>query len=262
MRTIRRSVLRQGCRTQAVRHTHTHTHTQRHKGTKAQRHKGTKAQRHKGAKARRHMRAASFFPTRQEGVDRFYVGIRVCDASTPRPRPVTRHSSSLVDRAEHLARAARQWIPPSIPRELLASGSHPVSRHSSSPVDRAEHLTRAARKWIPPSIPPEWLAAEYPAIACSPVDPAEYPARAARQWIPPSTPPEWLASGCRRVSRHSLLASGSRRVSRHSSFPVYPSQYPTISALRCIPPSIRPELLANGSRRILQRLAWIPPSIL
>ena len=30
------------------------------------------------------------FPTRQEGVVRFYIGIRVCDASTPRPHPVSR----------------------------------------------------------------------------------------------------------------------------------------------------------------------------
>ena len=29
------------------------------------------------------------FPTRQEGVVRFYVGIRVCDASTPRPPPLS-----------------------------------------------------------------------------------------------------------------------------------------------------------------------------
>ena len=75
-----------------------------------------------------------FFPTRQEGVVRFYVGIRVCDASTPRPHPVSRQSSSPVDSA----RAARQWIPPSpaeypaIPPELLASP--------------AEYPARAARQ--------------------------------------------------------------------------------------------------------------------
>ena len=131
------------------------------------------------------------FPTRQEGVVRFYVGIHVCDASTPRPHPVSRQSSSPVDPAKYPARAARQWIPPSIPPELLASGSRPVSRQSCSPVDPAEYPTRAARQWIPPSIPP----------SRSPVDPAEYSARAACQWIPPSILPERLASGSRRVSR-------------------------------------------------------------
>ena len=77
------------------------------------------------------------FPTRQEGVVRFYVGIRVCAASTPRPhqlasgsRRVPRQSCSPVDPAEYPARAARQWIPPSIPPERVASG--------------------AARQWIPP----------------------------------------------------------------------------------------------------------------
>ena len=102
--------------------------------------------------------ACVFFPTRQEGVVRFYVGIRVCDASTPRPHPVSRQSSSPVDPAEYPARAAGQWIPPSIPPELLASGSRPVSRQSGSPVDPAEYSARAARQWIPPSIPPEQLA--------------------------------------------------------------------------------------------------------
>ena len=136
-----------------------------------------------------------FPPTRQEGVVRFYVGIRVCDASTPRPHPVSRQSSSPVDPAEYPARAARQCIPPSIPPELLASGSRPVSRQS-----------------------------------CSPVDPAEYPARAARQWIPPSIPPERLVSGSRREIPPELLASGSRRVSRQSSWPVDPAQYPARAA--------------------------------
>ena len=37
------------------------------------------------------------------------------------------------------ARAARQWIPPSIPPERLASGSRRVSRQSGSPVDPAEY---------------------------------------------------------------------------------------------------------------------------
>ena len=108
------------------------------------------------------------FPTRQERVARFYVGIRVCDASTPRPHPPTQYP----------ARAARQWIPPSIPPEQLASASRRVSRQSCSPVDPAKYLARAAGQWIPPSIPPELLASE-------------------------SIPPEWLASGSRRVSRHS-----------------------------------------------------------
>ena len=111
---------------------------------------------------------------------------------------------------QYPARAARQWIPPSI-----------------TPVDPAEYPARAARQWIPPSIPPERLASGSRRV--SPVDPAEYPARAARQWIPPSIPPERLASGSRRVSRQSgspvdpasippeQLASGSRPVSRQAS---------------------------------------------
>ena len=107
-------------------------------------------------------------PVLFQGVVRFYVGIRVCDASTPRPHPVSRQSSSPADPAEYPARAARQWIPPSIAPELLA---------------------RAARKWIPPSIPPELLASGSRPVSrqsCSPVDvsrqsgspvdPAEYPA--------------------------------------------------------------------------------------
>ena len=104
------------------------------------------------------------FPTRQEGVVRFYV--RVCDASTPRPHPVSRQRSSPVDPAEYPARAARQWIPPSIPPELLASGCRPVSRQRL------------------PSIPPE-----------RPVDPAEYPAEY------PRVAPEQPVSGSRRASR-------------------------------------------------------------
>ena len=122
------------------------------------------------------------FPTRQEGVVRFYVGIRVCDASTPRPRPVSRQSSSPVDPAEYPAKAARHWIPPSIPTELLPSGSRRVSR-----------------QWIPPSIPPERLApAEHPARAAGQsIPPTQYcpellavrlVSGAARQWIPPSIP--------------------------------------------------------------------------
>ena len=181
-----------------------------------------------------------FFPTRQEGVVRFYVGICVCDASTPRPHPVSRQSSSPVDPAEYPARAARQWIPP-------------VSRQSSSPVDPAQYPAKAARRWIPPSsgsrrvsrpsgspwIPPsggsrERLASKSRQVSRQsswPVDLAQYPARAARQWIPPSIPPEQLVSGSRRVSRQSCL-------------PVDPAQYPARAARQWIPPSIPP---ASGS---------------
>ena len=111
----------------------------------------------------------------RKGVVRFYVGIRVCDASTPRPHPVSRQSSSPVDPAKYPARAAsgsRQERPANKSRRP-ASGSRRVSRQSSWPADPAEYPARAARQWIPPSIP-------------SPVDPAEHPARVARQWIPPS----------------------------------------------------------------------------
>ena len=44
---------------------------------------------------------------------------------------------------------------PIIPPELLASGSRRVPRQSCSPVDPAEYPARAARQWIPPSILPE-----------------------------------------------------------------------------------------------------------
>ena len=132
--------------------------------------------------------------------------------------------------AQYPARAARQWIPPSIPPDQLAFGSRRVSRQSSSPVDPAQYPARAARQWIPPNIPP--------------VDPAQHPARAARQWIPPSIPPE-------------QLASGSRRVSRQSSWPVDPAEYPTNAArlwippsIPPIPPSVPPEQPASGSRRV------------
>ena len=59
------------------------------------------------------------------------------------------------------------------------------------------------------------------------------------------------------------LASGSRRVSRQSSSPVDPAKYPTRDARQRIPPSIPPELLASGSRQVPARAArqWIPPSI-
>ena len=107
--------------------------------------------------------------------------------------PVSRQSSSPVDPAEYPARAARQWIPPSIP-----------PRPSGSPVDPAEYPARAARRCIPPSIPPELLASGSRPVSrqsCLPVDPAERPARVARLWIPPSNPPQQPASGSRRVSR-------------------------------------------------------------
>ena len=105
---------------------------------------------------------------------------------------------------QYPARAALQWIPPSIPPEQLVSGSRRVSRQSCLPVDPAQYPARAARQWIPPSIPPERLASGSRRVSHqsgSPVDPAEYSARAARQWIPPSILPERLASGSRRVSR-------------------------------------------------------------
>ena len=235
------------------------------------------------------------FPTRQEGVVRFYVGIRVCDASTPRPHPVSRQSSSPVDPAEldpaqYPARAARQWIPPSIPPERLASGSRRVSRQSGSPVDPAEYPARAARQWIPPSIPQERLASgsrRVSAQSSPPVDPAECPSpvdsRVSRQSsspvVPQSIPPEQHASGSRRD------ASGSRRVSRKSGSPVDPAEYPA----RWIPPEqpgsgysapsiplswpvdpAKYPALASGSRRVSHQSSppvdrvvrqWIPPSI-
>ena len=165
---------------------------------------------------------------------------------------------------QYPARAARQWLPPSIPPELLASGSpsilperlasgsRRVSRQScspadprvsrqsgspvdpadqsSSPVDPAEYPTRAARQWIP-----------------------EYPARAARQRIPPSIPPELLTSGSPSIPPERLasgsrrpeqLVSGSRRVSHQSSPPVDPAEYPAECprvARQRVPPSIPPE---------------------
>ena len=81
----------------------------------------------------------SLFPTRQEGVVRFYVGIRVCDASTPRPHPVSRQSSWPV-----LASGSHQTSPPVDPAE------YPAESQSSSPVDPAEYPTRAASQRIPP----------------------------------------------------------------------------------------------------------------
>ena len=191
---------------------------------------------------------SSLVPHPTGRVVRIYVGICVCDASTPRPpsippeqlasgsrrvsrqsssRRVSRQSCSPVDPAQYPARAARQWIPPSIPPERLASGSRQVSCQSSWPVDPAQYPTRAARQWIRPSIPPELArqssqpvdpAAEYPRVARQWILPSiPYPARVARQWIPPSIPPERPASGSRRVSRVSsrggllAFASGSRQ---------------------------------------------------
>ena len=130
---------------------------------------------------------------------------------------------------QYPAGAARQWIPPSIPPEQLASGSRRVSRQSCSPVDPAEYPARAARQWIPPSIPPELLAVETGASSHrraprvsrqsgSPVDPA----RVARQGIP-RVSPERLASGSLRVSRQS---PPSIPVSQISSPPVDSAEYP------------------------------------
>ena len=132
-----------------------------------------------------------------------------------------------MDPAQYPARAARQWIPPSIRPERLPSGSRRVSRQSGFPVDPAQYPARAARQWITPSIPPEQLDSGTRQVfgqSGSPVHPAEYPARAAFQWIPPSIPPE-------------RLANGSRRVSRQSSWPVDPSNYPARAARQRIPPS-------------------------
>ena len=140
-----------------------------------------------------------------------------------------------MDPAEYPARAARQWIPPSIPLQLLASGAR------GSPVD------------------PERLA------------PADYSARAARQWIPLSIPPEQLASGSRPVSRQSCssipperLASGSRRVSRQSGSPVDPSRRESHQSSPPVDPAEEYLRVARQwiPLRILARVArqWIPPS--
>ena len=100
-------------------------------------------------------------------------------------RRVSRQSGSPVDPAEYLARAACQWIPPSIPPERippsipperLASGSCRVSRQSGSPVDPSEY---------PAEYPLPVDPAEHPAEHPLPVDPAEYPA---------SIPPVWFCS--------------------------------------------------------------------
>ena len=138
--------------------------------------------------------------------------------------PPTQYPKQLASGSCRLSRQSS----PMDPAELLASGSRPVSRQSGSPVGPAEYPARAARQWIPPSIPPnparvarQWILPSIPpeqlasvsrpvsCQSCSPVDPAEYPARAARQSIPLSIPPERLAS-----SSPEQPASKSRRVSR------------------------------------------------
>ena len=130
------------------------------------------------------------FPTRQEGVVRLESAFAMLQHHAPTQYP---------------ARAARQWIPPSILPEQLASGSRPVSRRvsrqSGSPVDDRQ--------------------------SGLPVDP-----------IPPSIPPEQPASRSRRELVTEYLASGSRRVSRQSSSPVNPAECPTRAARQRIPPSI------------------------
>ena len=126
--------------------------------------------------------------------------------------------------AQYPVRAARQWLPPSIPPSIR------------SPVGPTEYPARAARQWIPLSIPPERLA--------------EYPARADRQWIPPSIPPEQPASGSRRVSRWVSLAGGSCRVS---------GQYRAAAARQyspVAPASIPPEQLASLVLLNVQKGRW------
>ena len=146
---------------------------------------------------------------------------------------------------QYPARAARQWIPPSIPPEQLASGSRRVSRQSCSPVDPAQYLA-------------------------TPVDPAEYPARAARQWIPPSIPPKRLASGSHRVSRQSGSPVGPAEyparaagqwipVSRQSCSPAESAQYPPRAARQWIPP-IPPERLGSGFRQVSHHSPPVNPA--
>ena len=85
--------------------------------------------------------------------------------------------------------------------------------------------------------------------------PTQYPARAALQWIPPSIPPEQLASGSRRASARAARQWISRSVFRQSCSPVDPAEYPARAAHKWIPPSIPPERLASGSRRV-SRQSW------
>ena len=178
----------------------------------------------------------AFSHPRQEGVVRFYVGIRVCDASTPRSHPVDP------------ARAARQWIPPSIPPEQLAQIGYPAEY--SRVV--AEYPARVARQWIPPSIPPERLTSGSRLVSrqsCSPVDPAEYPAggsrrvsrqtRAALQWIPPSIPPERLVSGSRPPDWLSHQSSPPVDPAEYLDPAEHPAEYPRV-ARQWIPPTERP----------------------
>ena len=118
-----------------------------------------------------------FFPTRQEGVARFYVGIRVCAAATPRPHPVSRQSSSPVKPTEYPARAARST------GELLWRDTQrdPLASLSSSGRNMGRDLAPPSQsQWIPPSIPIplEQLSIPLERLASGP---AEYPARAARQ---------------------------------------------------------------------------------
>ena len=92
-----------------------------------------------------------------------------CFHTTPPPSiPPKQHrqqippsmSSSPVDPAENPARTARQWIPPSIPPELLASGSRRVSRPAKYPAE----YPKVARQWIPPSISQvaQWIPLSIP----------------------------------------------------------------------------------------------------
>ena len=126
---------------------------------------------------------------------------------------------------QYPARAARQWIPPSIPPppEARAAGewirgSRRVSRQSSSPVYPAEHparescrVSRQSGLSVDPAEYPacQWILAKYPTT------------RTARQWIPPSIP----------LSMSESLRTGSRRIppsiplSIQSSSPVIPAEY-------------------------------------
>ena len=49
---------------------------------------------------------------------------------------------------------------------LLHHPPHALSRQSSSPVEPAEYPARAARQWITPSIPPEQLASGSRRVSC------------------------------------------------------------------------------------------------
>ena len=147
-----------------------------------------------------------------------------CSPVDPAEYPARAARQWIPDPAEYPARAAGQWIPPSIPPKRLVSG--------------------VARQWIPPSIPPERLASGSRQVSRqsgSPVDPAEYPARAARQWIP--DPAEYPA----RADPAKYPAKAARQ---WNCSPVDPAEYPSRAARQRIPPSIPPERLASGSRRV------------